>query len=100
MSHFIEYSKFYDQPILLTKAEIVNPYMVLDQFCADYRLNELRHYIAEIVYVCLTTENTQFSDPEDRANLITQFNNFERVFEAVQLILKMDTTKEDAVGLV
>jgi hypothetical protein len=89
MSHYINHSKFYDQPILLSRDEIEDPYRVLDRFFGDYRLSEVRHILSEIKETCLTTDNTCYSEPAERANLITFCNRIERVLEAVQLIMKL-----------
>jgi hypothetical protein len=79
--------KLYDQPVSLTKEEIKTPGQVLKKFFEDYRLSELRFILWEMVETCLTTENTQFSDAEDRANLLHQYKDLERLLEATSIII-------------
>lgn len=86
MSHFDVHAKFYDNPVFLNREEMNDPFIVLYDFFKDYRLSELRQYISNILDTCLTTDNTFFMEPEERANLIYRIRQFERILEAIRVI--------------
>ena len=88
MSQFLDHFEFFDQPVWLTHWEIENPYQILDRFLSDYRLSELRQHLYDIVAACLTTDNSHFSNPEQRANLLLLQVKVEMLFEAVFIIHK------------
>ena len=89
MSHFLYHSAFFDQPVWLTDKQQANPYAVLQDFSTDYRLSELRHLLYKIVEACLTTDNTHFNNPEQRADLLLLQVRIEMLLEAVSIITKM-----------
>jgi hypothetical protein len=88
MAHFLNHFEFFNQPVWLTHREIENPYQVLDRFLSDYSLSELRQHLYEIVAACITTDNSHFNNPEQRANLLLLQVKVEMLFEAVSIIHK------------
>lgn len=88
MYSFLTKPTLFDLPLRLTKEEQQNPDDVLTQFCTDYRLYELRDYQWSQLEVCLTTDNTHFSDPGQRADLLYRHQQMEKVFEAIFLLFQ------------
>ena len=72
--------------LLLGEEEKRDPLLFLERFFSDYRLHECRLYLWMMVETCITTDNTAFSDPEERANLLLRYKDLERLLEAGYLI--------------
>ena len=88
MSPFLEQKELFDRILLLGEEELREPILVFERFFIDYRLHECRYILWSMVETCLTTENTEFSDPGERANLLLNYRNLERILEAGTLLLK------------
>ena len=88
MSLFIEQKELFDRILLLGEEEVREPIAVFEQYFSDYRLHECRYILWAMVETCLTTENTEYSDPADRANLLLHYKNLERLLEAGTLLLR------------
>ena len=88
MSVFLERKETFDQILLLTEDEMQDPISVFEQFFSDYRMHECRYILWTMVQVCLTTDNTEFGHPEERADLLLRYKDLERLIEAGTLILK------------
>ena len=41
-----------------------------------------------MVQTCLTTDNTHFSNPEERADLLLRYEDLQRLLEAATLLIK------------
>lgn len=83
----MEQKELFDRVLLLGEEEIKEPIVVFERFFSDYRLHECRYILWSMVETCLTTENTEFSDPGERANLLLNYRNLERLLEAGTLLL-------------
>jgi hypothetical protein len=94
MYQYLSHSQFYDQPVLLTKEEIAYPHKILERFFEDYRLGEIHHFNWEMVETCLTTDNVPYSEPEERASLLTRFKDMGKVFEAAYLFVELIIQKK------
>jgi hypothetical protein len=88
MSQFLEKKELFDRILLLKDEERQDPMGVIERFFSDYRLHECRHTLWAMVETCLTTENTEFSDPEERGNLLQRYRDLERFLEAGNLLLE------------
>lgn len=88
MSQFLEKKELFDTILLLKDEERQDPMGVIERFFSDYRLHECRHTLWAMVETCLTTENTEFSDPEERGNLLQRYRDLERFLEAGNLLLE------------
>ena len=86
MFPFLIQPKLYDQPIWLSKEEKEVPLQVLKKFFEDYKLNELRYYLWQMVEACLTSENSQFAEPVERADLLFHYQALEKVLEAAHAV--------------
>ena len=93
MSPFFEQKELFDQVLRLGKREQLDPYSVIERFFGDYRLHECRHYLWAMVETCLTTDNVEFSDPEERANLLLRYKDLEGLLEAGYLLLQQHPGK-------
>lgn len=88
MSPFLEQKELFDGVLLLGEEEIREPIAVFERFFSDYRLHECRYILWTMVETCLTTENTEYSDAAERADLLLNYRNLERLLEAGTLLLK------------
>ena len=88
MSQYLEQKELFDKVLRLTKEEIQDPMLTIEQFFSDYRLHECRHHLWTMVETCLTTENTGYNGAEERGNLLWQHRDLERLLEACSLLLK------------
>jgi hypothetical protein len=90
MSQFLERKELFDEVLHLGEEEKRDPMLVLERFYGDYRLHECRHYLWQMVETCLTTDNTNFCDAEERANLLLHFRDLQRLLEAGTLLLEQN----------
>ena len=88
MSQFLEQKELFDGILLLGAEEVREPMDVLERFFSDYRLHECRDHLWTMVETCLTTDNTGFSDPEERGNLLLHYRDLQRLLEAGALLLQ------------
>ena len=88
MSQFLEQDQLSDDTLHLEEEEKKHPLIVLERFFTDYRLNEFRHHLWEMVETCLTTLNVEFNEPEARADLLLHYRDLQRVLEAGLLLLR------------
>ena len=88
MSLFLEQKELFDRILLLQEDEVREPMEVLERFFSDYHLHECRSILWTMVETCLTTDNPGFSEPAERASLMMNYKNLERVLEAGALLLE------------
>jgi hypothetical protein len=88
MLPFFEQKELFDRVLRLGKGEQLDPYGVIERFFGDYRLHECRQYLWTMVETCLTTDNAEFSDPEERADLLLRYRDLEGFLEAGYLLLQ------------
>lgn len=88
MSLFLEKKELFDEVLLLGDEEMQDPVGVFERFFSDYRLHECRYILWAMVQTCLTTDNTEFSNPEERADLLLRYKDLERLLEACTLLVK------------
>jgi hypothetical protein len=96
MSQFLEQKELFDNVLHLSEEERQDPMLAIGQFFSDYRLHECRHHLWTMVETCLTTDNSGYSDAEDRGNLLWHYHNLERLVEASSLLLEKGTKGEKA----
>ena len=84
----MEQKELFDGILLLGEEEVQEPMAVLERFFSDYRLHECRYILWAMVETCLTTDNTEFSEPGERADLLMRYKDLERLLEAGTLILR------------
>ena len=88
MSKFNQFSdELFDKIIYLEAEDINDPMRVLRRFFNDYRLHEIREILWTMVETCITTDNAEFSDPGDRADLLTRQKHLEELLEAGWLLI-------------
>jgi hypothetical protein len=88
MSPFLKQKELFDGVLRLEEEEKRDPMVVLERFFSDYRLHECRHHLWTMVETCLTTHNTEFSEPEEREDLLLHYRDLERLLEAGTLLLQ------------
>ncbi|HWB90515.1 MAG TPA: hypothetical protein VG605_01630 [Puia sp.] len=88
MSLFLEQKELFDRILLLEEDEAQEPIGVFERFFSDYHLHECRCILWNMVVTCLTTDNTEFSEPAERASLMMNYKNLERLLEAGSLLLE------------
>jgi len=72
MSQYVEQKELFDKVLYLKEEE---------------RQDECRHHLWTMVETCLTTDNTGFSDAEERGNLLLHYRDLERLLEANVVLL-------------
>ena len=82
----------FDKTYILTADERKSPLQTLQELEVDYKFHELQEIISVVVEVCLTTENEEFSDPIQRANLLTEGRHLLKVLEVCSLLIKQPST--------
>ena len=88
MSLFLEQKELFDRILWLEEDEMREPIGVFERFFSDYHLHECRYILWTMVETCLTTDNTVFSDAAERASLMMNYKNLERLLEAGTLLLE------------
>lgn len=88
MSQFLEQKELFDRVLFLNEDEKQDPMLAIERFFSDYRLHECRHHLWTMVETCLTTDNTGFSDAEDRGNLLLHYRDLQRLLEAGVTLLE------------
>lgn len=88
MTSYLEQNELFDRILLLNEDEMLEPMEVIERFFSDYHLHECRYILWSMVETCLTTDNTEFSEPAERASLMMNCRNLERLLEAGTLVLK------------
>ena len=88
MSQFLEQKELFDGVLYLQEDEKQDPMLAIERFFSDYRLHECRHHLWTMVETCLTTDNTGFSDAEERGNLLLHYQDLQRLLEAGALLLE------------
>ncbi len=88
MLPYLEQKDLFDKVLHLSKEERENPMLTIERFFSDYRLHECRHRLWAMVETCLTTENTGYSDAEERGDLLWHHRDLERLLEACSLLLE------------
>jgi hypothetical protein len=87
MSKFNQSSEeLFDKILYLEEEDRQEPLRVFRRFFNDYRLHEIRDILWTMVETCITTDNTEFSDPGDRADLLMRYRHFEELLEAGWLL--------------
>jgi hypothetical protein len=82
MSKFIRQSELFDQVLYLGEEDKAEPLRVFRRFFSDYHLHEFRYILWSMVETCITTDNSEFAEPEDRADLLLRYKHFEELLEA------------------
>jgi hypothetical protein len=88
MTPFLERKELFDRILLLEEDEVREPMEVFERFFSDYHLHECRYILWSMVETCLTTDNTEFSEPAERASLMMNYKNLQRLLEAGTLLLE------------
>lgn len=77
----------FDKTVELTEEEKANPLQVFQDLFIDYKPQELHNLIAMIVEVCVTTDNTEFSEPRNREDLFTSGRHLQKAIQAAHLLV-------------
>jgi hypothetical protein len=93
MSIDTEQSALFERPLRLGREQIKDPIGVLDRFFEDYRVQEWRGNLRDMVEICLTTDNAEFGEAEQRASLLQLYKDLEALLEAAWLIVHQQKKK-------
>ena len=66
--------------------EGLQPAKVLSLFFEDFNLPEVRDTLWQLVEVAITTNNAEFDEPEDRAELLCLYSRLGELIEAACII--------------
>jgi len=87
--------ELFDRIIFLEEKDVQDPLRVFRRFFSDYRLHEIRDILWTMVETCITTDNAEFSDPGERADLLTRYRHIEELLEAGWLLVRVDPGKNE-----
>lgn len=88
MQPFDLHPEFYNQPIVLTKEEVLNPLSVIEEFFNDVNLIEIRAYLYKLLEVALTKPNDLFAEAYERDTILCLCKQLEKVVEAAWVVNK------------
>jgi len=88
MYRFMDHPDFYNKPICLT--ENVEALKVINRFFADFSLSELRDILWNWFEAAITSDNDQYSNPEDRASLLYRCRRLEELIEAAFVLNQIE----------
>jgi hypothetical protein len=86
MNYFEQNRDFYDQPAHLTEEQRKEPLKVIESFFSDYDLSEVRESLGALLEVALTSENLEFSEPGQRADVLYFCKQLEELIEAAFIL--------------
>ncbi|HMH33340.1 MAG TPA: hypothetical protein VK543_09940 [Puia sp.] len=66
----------------LSADEVLNPFSVLQDYCIENELGELKNRFLKVIETCML-EDDIFNNPENRAQLWNWYKNTEKVIEAI-----------------
>jgi hypothetical protein len=82
-----------EQVVRLDEDQRQDPMGVLEYCFDNYRLEEWRDLLREMVEVCLTTDNVEFGEADQRAGLLQQGKELEGLIEAAWLLVLRERGK-------
>ncbi|MDP4151339.1 MAG: hypothetical protein Q8927_01460 [Bacteroidota bacterium] len=82
-----------EQIMRLDEDQRQDPMGVLEYCFDNYRLEEWKDLLREMLEVCLTTDNVEFAEAEQRAGLLQQCKELEGMVEAAWLLLRREREK-------
>jgi hypothetical protein len=87
MIQYLTQRELEDQPLHLTDEQVKSPYKVLEDFCADYNLGEVRQNLFESVKISLAEENDLFRDAKRRARAFDWYIRARTAMEAIFVVV-------------
>lgn len=88
MSRYNRNKGFYGRPYILNEEERKAPLQVMDDFFTDIHLHESREYLAEWLECALTTDNSQFSEANQRSAIVNFAEKLEELIEAAYILIQ------------
>lgn len=92
MDHFRSHPELYNKPIRLDEKKVI-PIKIIKKFFQDFTLSEIRQILWDWFEVAITSENDQYAESEERANLLYRYHRIEELVEAA-FILYQSTGSE------
>jgi len=86
MHPFVLNPEFYYKPILLTKNELANPRIVIQQFYENYQLIEVRKHLHNLLEVAVTSSNALYAEAKERGAVVCFCERIENFVEADLLL--------------
>jgi len=88
MYRFMDHPDIYNKPICLNAN--AEPLKIINRFFADFSLSELRDILWTWFEAAITSDNDQYSDPEDRATLLYRWRRLEELLEAAFVLNQIE----------
>jgi len=86
----------YDRGSLLTAEERKTPLNKLQELVFDYKFHELHELISTMVEICLTTDNIEFSESLDRADLLDQGRHLLKTVEVAYILAEQSSQEKQS----
>ena len=80
-----ERTKFFNQPVRLTKKQRKHPEKVILDFFTAYHLDDLRNMLWQWMEAAVVSDGDQFESASDRGNLLFFYRNLELMAEAAYM---------------
>jgi hypothetical protein len=94
MYHFLNRPDIYNLPIRLSKKDKEGPVNVFSEYFCDYELCDVRQHLWLLLEIALTAPDEVFSEPTDRADLLTFYKRTEELIEATFIIVSQQKAKD------
>ncbi|SHL89394.1 hypothetical protein SAMN05444266_105382 [Chitinophaga jiangningensis] len=88
MENIATYPEWHQLPFSLTNAELINPKEVVEEFCWQFSLSEIRTLLKEWYAASLS------DDVADSKSIFITYTALEKLIEAIYQINKMETPEE------
>jgi hypothetical protein len=92
MSKYLDRHELDNQPLHLSDEEIKQPYKVLEDFCGDFNLGEIRKLLFEGLQVSVAGENDMYRVLQKRIRAFDWYMRAQIVLEAVFAIIDQKLT--------
>lgn len=87
MTQYISRRELDNQPIHLTDKQINQPYKVLEDFCSDFSLGEIRQLLLEGLQISVSGEDDVFRAFQKRVKAFDWYMRSQEALEAVFVLV-------------
>ncbi len=86
MSYIINCPALFNDPVLLTSKERLNPSIVFQEIFRDHNLFEFKDFLLDVLETCFTSDRYPFCKPEKRADFFIYKICIEKCLEAANIM--------------
>jgi hypothetical protein len=93
-----KHPQWHNQPLRLSKYELRNPHVVINEFFESYHLQDVREILWRWLEAVISSPHSISSDPLERANHMYFYEKVEVLVEAALVIYRTDFAKRKEHG--